>query len=394
MHTAVVARFHAVRFIPILLLGLFYGLAIAPPGIYNAEFLVSRGFRAESAGIMFVLASLIGIVLLAALPTLLARFGARRLLLGCTAIVGVAALGVATVSSAPFTAVFFLIFLSLPIILYSLIDVCIEVKVDGVEGVTGRARGLHLAVVNVAFTLGPVIAGFIISRHSFNALYLFAALMSAFFFAFTYHVTRKFQDPTYPHITPHYILRAIIKDSLTRCVLAINFLLQLRYAVIVVFLAIYLHQVLGFSLAAVGFMVTVANIPFILIQYPLGAIGDKWLGERELLVLGFILTCAGGFALAFIGTQSILVMIGILALMFTGAAIIEVMSESYFFKHIRGRDDAHIVAFRMLIPAAYIVAPLFSALIMIFLPMNYIFAAIALVCLLGIPLSLSLKDTR
>jgi len=386
--------FSLLRFAPLFLLGLFYSLTIAPPGIYNAEFLVYRSFSTEAAGHIYVFAALVEAAILMMLPMFLIRHGARRTLLALTLLGGIGAVTLALVSSPTATLIAFLVFIGGQISIYALIDFFLEARVDGFEGVTGRVRGLYLMIVNIAFTAGPLVAGFIISQYSFELLYLFAALMSLAFFTCANYVTRGFKDSPYPHITVNYIVRTIFQNRSIVVALTINFLLQMRYAFVVVYLASYLYHVLGFSFAEIGLMVTIANIPFVLIQFPLGHSADRWLGEKELLVFGFLMTCAGGFLLAFVPTASVVTMTAILTLMFTGAAVIEIMSESYFFKHIQSKHDAHIVAFRMLIPLSYIAAPLFGGLILLSLPIQYVFAAIATVCLLGIPLALSLKDTR
>lgn len=386
--------FSVFRFVPLLFLGLFYGLMIAPPGLYNAEFLTGRGFTTETIGHLYVFASVISILLLMMLPTFLSRYGARSTLLRLTALVSLGSLGLGLFSSYTLTLVAFLFFMCVQILIYSLLDVFVEAKVDGFEGITGRVRGLYLTVINLAFTMGPFIAGWIIIRYSFSHLYLFAAAMSVIFLLLISRMTKGFHDATYPRVTPVDIIRSVFRNRTFATILGINFLLQMRYAVVVVYLAIYLHQMLGFSLGAIGLMVTVGNIPFVLLQFPLGILGDKWLGEKELLVAGFVMTAIGGFLLAFTATTSIVTMTVILMLMFTGAAVIEIMSESYFFKHVKAKDDAYIVAFRMVIPLAYVVAPLVAGAVMFILPMNYNFAAIAAICLLGIPLAFSLKDTR
>lgn len=387
-------RFLPLRFAPFLLLGLFYGLAFAPPGIYNAEFLVGRGFTVQTAGNLYVISSIMSIILLFLLPSLLSRYGARAIMLRLTLVTALGSIGLALFASHIFAFIAFLTFMSVQIVIYSLLDFFLEAKVDGTEGITGRVRGLYLTLVNLAYTAGPFIAGMIIVRYSFEHLYLFAAAMSLLFLAFASRITRGFHDARYPRVTLQYVFRAIIRDHTVAAILAINLLLQLRYAFVVIYLAIYLHQMLNFSFAAIGLMVMLANIPFVLLQFPLGRLADRWLGEKEMLVLGFIMTSLGGFMLAFTATTSIPVMTAILTLMFTGAAVIEIMSESYFFKHVKSKDDAHIVAFRMVIPFAYITAPMIGGAVMLSLPMNYTFAAVAAVCLLGIPLALSLKDTR
>ena len=389
-----IARFHVVKFAPLLLLGLFFGLTFAPPGIYNTEFLLSRGLTSGTAGFMFLAGSLVSISLLASLPTLLSQFGARRVALALASLVISATVGLALFPGTVYTIFFFLLFWGMGAILYSLLDLFIEQKIDGAEGITGRVRGIYLTLINVAYTIGPIIAALIITLLSFAHLYVFAALMCFVFLVLLHTTTRSFIDPKYPRVNLHYIIRTALKERLAAKIFIINFLLQLRYAVIIIYLAVYLHQILGFPLGIVGLMVSIANIPFLMVQFPLGLIADRYLGEKEITILGFLMTCAGAFALAFITTNSIVTMTAILMLMFTGATVIEIMSESYFFKHIKSRHDAHLTAFRMLSPLSYIIAPILTTVIMFFLPMNFVFAAVAFVCLLGIPLAISLKDTR
>jgi len=276
------------------------------------------------------------------------------------------------------------------IVIYSLLDFFLEAKIDGFEGITGRVRGFYLATMNFTYTVGPYVAGFIISRYSFTHLYLFTAAMSLVFLLLVSRLTRNFHDAKYPHITLGYIARTIFRNASVAKILAINFLLQMRYAIVVIYLTVYLHQVLGFSIEVIGFMVMVAGIPFFLIQYPLGAWADRRHGERKMMVYGFIVTSVGALLLAFTPTTSIPLMTAILTIMFAGGAMIEVMSESFFFKHVKSRDDAHLVAFRMLIPAAYLSAPFFTGAVLAYFPMNYLFVGAAAVSIFGIPLAISL----
>ena len=73
----------------------------------------------------------------------------------------------------------------------------------------------------------------------------------------------------------------------------------------------------------------------------------------------------------------------------------EVMVEVYFFKQITERNVGTMSLFRLMRPAAYLVAPaIASAVFIIFgLPITSIFAVHALVMFYGLRYSLAIKDT-
>jgi MFS family permease len=393
MNPSLASRFHILPFIPILFLGLFHGLTVAAPGFYNAEFLVDRGLTAETLGFVYVVASICSIILFLILPKLLERYGVHATMRSFTVLFCASAVGLAYLTSLSFTVVAFIIFIALSVPIYSLVDILIEWKTGLAENTTGRVRGLYLVSVNLAYVLGPLLAGFLVINYSFSYLYLFAALMCVPFLIIAHRTMRTFHDPVYPQITFGYIFREIFNNGMVSITLSIQFLLRLVYVVGLLYFALYFYNQLGFQLDTIGVMLSISIIPFVLIQFPLGILDDTLFGEKKFLIAGFTLLCIGMFAISFIPASILLATIA-LSIMHTGAAIIEVMAESYFFKHIKSQDDAHIVAFRMLIPLAYIIGPLLGSIFLLFFPLSGIFATVAIISTLGIPLALSLKDTR
>ncbi len=77
-----------------------------------------------------------------------------------------------------------------------------------------------------------------------------------------------------------------------------------------------------------------------------------------------------------------------------GAAMIEVMNETYFFKKIDGHSSSVLSFFRITRPIAYVVAPLIASITLYFVSFKYSFIVLAVIVLCGLKYSLALKDTK
>ena len=74
--------------------------------------------------------------------------------------------------------------------------------------------------------------------------------------------------------------------------------------------------------------------------------------------------------------------------------MIEVMTESYFFKHMDSGDTNIISAWRRNLPFAFILAPTLAIVILSFFDYKYLFLILGLIMLYGLRYSLTIKDTR
>lgn len=138
----------------------------------------------------------------------------------------------------------------------------------------------------------------------------------------------------------------------------------------------------------------IALIPFIIFEVGLGRIADNRLGEKEILTAGFILMAITTAGLSWITTSSVLVWAGVLFLTRTGASMVEVMTESYFYKKV-GPEDSHLITFmRTIRTSAYIVGPLLGSLVLSFIDYRYLFLVLGIIMLTALPYALTIKDTK
>jgi len=176
-----------------------------------------------------------------------------------------------------------------------------------------------------------------------------------------------------------------------------QFFLRFYFSWMVVYMPIFLNQVIGFSWVEIGVILFMMIIPYILIEYPAGIIADKYLGEKELLILGYIITGCSTIAIFFLDSKSLFVWGALLFVTRIGCAFIESMTESYFFKQIGGDDTSILSIFRMLRPLAYTVGPFSAGILLYFLGDNglsYLWPILGCFMFFGIFHAASLNDTR
>ncbi len=373
----------------LLLFSVQYGLTL----YFNSAYLASNGFSAQAVGLLFAFANALSIVFLLVAPRLLRYFGNYGIF-----VLGTAAAGALLLILAASTSIFAIAFI-LPLIIglsFALslsIDMFFE-RTTGDENKTGLRRGLVVAIVNGGFMLAQFFAVYLLASGSFKFLYTISGLSLIGISALGAFLLRGYKEAHYERTNWMHIFGRL-KDSLDmRLTFFVQFLLRLFYAVMVVYTPLYLHVVLGMPYETMGALFAFMLIPFLLLEVPVGRLEDTKWGEREVLIAGLLLTACITGALAFITTPSALVWAGALFATRVGAALLEISSEAYFFKHVDGRQSAEVSAFRILHPLAYIVGPVSGAVFLFFFPMQFIFLALALCMLCGIPAALRLRDTR
>jgi MFS family permease len=126
----------------------------------------------------------------------------------------------------------------------------------------------------------------------------------------------------------------------------------------------------------------------------LGYIADKYIGEKEILVTGFIILAGSTALMSFVDSNSFWIWALVLFMTRVGASMIEIMTETYFFKKITSTDVSIIGAFRMTRPFIYTLSPLLGSLLLFVIDSKYLFLLLGIFMLYGIRHALILHDTR
>lgn len=256
---------------------------------------------------------------------------------------------------------------------------------------TGRIRGINLTVMNLGWVVSPIMTGFLISKGDFPLVFLISALVLApVILLVIYNFERNHTNFSQPGRVKT-VIKEVLKRRQLRSIFYLAFILSFFYAWMVIYTPLYLRD-LGFSWEEIGLAFTIMLVPFVIFQYPAGYIADKYLGETEMLTASIVIMSLSTIALFFFTAPA-----AIIILLFTtrvGASVLEILRDSYFYKHISVKDINLIDYFRNTGPLAYIISPLLATVILYFLPMNYLYLILGLFCLSGLWCTLRMPDTK
>jgi predicted MFS family arabinose efflux permease len=259
---------------------------------------------------------------------------------------------------------------------------------------TDQIRGTLSALRHIAFILGPLIAGWALGEDAYSTMYLIAAAFSVPTIYVLMTNYRNFRDPEYHYQNLWHSIKTAWKDTNVRWALVCMFLLRLFYAWMVVYTPIYLHQYIGLPFDKIGIILSIMLLPFVLFGRWLGEIADHWLGEKELLIAGFVIIAAFTASLSFVATSRVIVWGLLLFGTRVGATLVQVMSSGYFFKHINAGQTNELSLARSVKPIAYIAGPVLATVMLAVSPFSYIFLWIAGISLFGALAAFPIVDTR
>lgn len=355
--------------------------------ILSSYFKEVRG--SDNISIFYVISYAIALAALLNYHKLIRRFGKSYVFIASVFLLAVSA-GLISVFPVSWVGLLLII---IYIVLYSLCFVGKDIVLESysVDKMSGRIRGAHMTIMNLGFIFGPFVSAKILEKFSFQAVFLLEYLILLIILIIIFINLRNVNHKFKPIVTVDALFKKVFKRKNILRIYYISFLLEFFYFVMVVYIPIYLLN-LGFGWDQIGIIFTIMLVPFVLLEYPTGRLADKKMGEKELILLGFFLICATTLNIYFIESTNLF--IWAIALFFTriGAALLEILRDSYFYKKIDGTDVDVIDFFRTSSSVGFLAASIFSALILLFIPLKAIFIALTAVLLTGIFPALKLKD--
>jgi len=358
----------------------------------NSSFL-SQFISEEAVGLMYIIGSLASIAALIAIPIILRHFGNYITLIIFTILEMLILFGMAFIRETTIIVPLFVAHWVVFQMMFINMDVFFESS-QKKETDTGIKRGIVMTIINSALITSILLVGFILKDNQFWKIYMTSAAILIPFLFIIFIGFRKFKDPIYENLKILNTVKKVRANGAIRNIFISQFFLKFFYSWMVVYMPIYLHEYVGFDWPKISIIFTIMLLPFILFEIPAGKMADKWWGEKEMLSVGFIITALFTMVIPFISIPSFIIWTAVLFMTRVGASIVEISTESYFFKHVQG-DDADIISFfRMARPFAYIAGPITAIIALYFLPFQYIFLVLGIIMLLGIKYSSSLKDTR
>ncbi len=360
------------------ILSFLFTLHIALSAYVNSTFL-TKIMPEKYVGILYTISSLVTLVLLSKSINMLKHIGNRKFILWALLINMISLVGMIT-SKNPYIigSSFILLSTTNTLVIFS-IDIFIEHFENPLN--IGKTRGLYLMIINLAYMLSPLITAFLITREGgFISIYIISFIATVIMTLGLFLSVKTFKDSTYrktPFIETYNYLKT---NHHMMAITMINFILQFFFVLMVVYTPIYLYKHIGFGWDEIGVIFTVMLAPFVIFGLPIGILVDKYhFNKRTLLYIGILIMSISTFLMSFISMKSIALWALVLFMTRMGASITETTSEIYFFTHI-GEEDTYLLSiFRDMTPVAYIVGPLFSTFIFLFLPFKFLFAILGLI---------------
>jgi len=375
----------------IYLASFLFSIPVAITTYINSSFLESY-VSTNYIAIIYVIASLATIIGLLQMPKILTHLGNRKTSI-LFSVVTMFSLFLMAFGNNKFIVIFAFIvyFVSTNAILASL-DVFMEDFSS--DSSIGRFRGFYLMIVSSAWVIAQLISGSIITKSSYAGIYLFSAgFMVLVSFIFTLFL-QDFEDPKYKKVPIIRTIKFFIQNKNISKIYLINLILRFFYAWMIIYSPIYLHEYIGFTWNQIGIIFTIMLLPFVILEFPLGKLSDK-IGEKKMLLFGFVIISFFTTIIPLLHTQELWLWAGILFLTRVGAATIEVMGETYFFKSVSEENADAISFFRNAAPLSFVIAPLLAIPVLLFIPsFEYLFFVLDAILLLGLFTTLRLRDVR
>lgn len=381
-------RLLAVIYTANILLSLHYYLVI----YINSSFL-AQYFSDTQISAFYMISSLVNLILLLNISKIINKIGNYKIASYALICEIIAIAGMIVSTNQFLLGLYFIVHsIAVPIMLFNF-DVFLE-GVSKDEHRTGEIRGTYLTLANVTLVISPLIVGYILADNMFTRVYSASML---FLLPLLYLLWRYFRhsvDIPVAHIKVREAITEYMKDRNLSDIFVSHLTLQLFYAYMIIYMPLYLSKYIGFEWSEIGMMFTIMLLPFVLFELPVGELADRKYGEKEILTIGFVIMGLSTLLISFLTVKNIILWTLLLFLTRTGAAFVEITSDSYFFKHVDESKTDTISVYRSTRPLAFVLAPIMATVSLEFIPYGYLFLIIGIIAVLGTHWSMRIVDTK
>lgn len=374
------------------LLLIFHAFVVA---YINSSFL-EQFISTTGVGAIYTIGSALSVLIFLFISRVLRRVGNFKLTFALLLLDFLAVGGMAFSETLRTALPLFLVHLiTVPLIVFNL-DVFMEEQIGNNETTTGSRRGLLLTLTSLTGAITPLISSLLIASAggSFTYAYLLSAATLLPIMVILLFYFRDFSDPQYNEIDLFSAVRTFWMQSDIRNVFLVHFSLQIFFMIMVVYTPIYLTSTIGFSWADFGVIMLFAQLAYVLFEYPIGVIADKYIGETEMMGFGLLILIISMSWMSFVSVADVLVWSIIMFTTRVGASFIEITTESYFFKQTKSNDAQIISFFRITRPLAYVLGALIASLTLLYIPFNMLFTTFAILMIPAMFFTMNIKDSK
>ncbi len=375
----------------IYLAGFLFTIPLALTSYINSS-LLEVYINKNYVGLVYIFASIITVLGMLEMPKFLTRFGVRKAAIIWSSVSFISLIFLAFSKTSILIVPAFMVYFITNFFLIAIIDIFFE-DLSSKRNI-GKFRGLYLSIVSISWVLAQFISGSIIAKSSFLGIYLFAALFIVLVGILFITNLHNFIDPKYKKVAIKKTLLTFWRNKDLSKIYLISLILKFFYSWMIVYMTIYLFENIGFSFKEIGAIYAIMLTPFVFLSYPLGKLSDK-IGEKKMLSYGFMFIAFATLTIPFLKDNIVWLFATVLFLSRIGAATIDIMSESYFFKNINETDVDEIAFFRNTGPLSFIIGPALATICLLFIPnFSYLFFILGAILMIGLLISLKLRDIK
>ncbi len=375
------------------LAGFTLAISTAFPAYINSSF-IENFVNARNVGLFFVAANIATFFAMLFFPAIIRKLS-NLLSAKLVMLLNIISLMILMMDPSPFWLfVFFVGMWTASNLLWINMDLFVESFTDNSS--TGKTRAVYFTFMNLGWIFSPMLASrLVIGNDHYNLVYLASAVLLLFFyFVIVFNEKRVSKIVAYDKVNIWKTIIDFWKNPSLKGIYFSSFFLNLFFNSAVVFIPIYLHNVIGFDWSVLGLMFSFMLIPFVLFEIPAGIIADKYLGEKEMMFAGMSILLISLLLFFFVSSTSAFVWGAILFFSRIGAALIEAMRESRFFKIVDAENVSHINFLRTSYPLGYLLGSGLGVLILSFYEVQYLFLFLAVLFLFSFYFVYIIKDSK
>tara|TARA_Y100000310_G_scaffold147939_2_gene147200 strand:+ start:1291 stop:2493 length:1203 start_codon:yes stop_codon:yes gene_type:complete len=234
-----------------------------------------------------------------------------------------------------------------------------------------RNEGLTYTFGNIAYVIGPLIAGFLLLNMGVEHIFLFAGLFV--FISFWIFKISNIKDANIDRSVDKNLvknLKAFFKNKNYLGIYLIRFGMPFWWSLIYIFMPLFIIRN-GLGVEWVGYFLFAVAIPLILTEYKFA----KFAGEngfKGMFKLGYLIVSIAVISCFFV--QSVYVIMSLLVVASFGMAMLEPTTVSYFLDLLKKKDENRFFGpFSTSDSLGALFGRIAPAIVLIFLPFKYIF---------------------
>ncbi len=261
----------------------------------------------------------------------------------------------------------------------------------------GKTEGFYFLFNNIGYLIGPILGGVITKYAGYEPVFVLSGLclFAALFFVGHQHLLAKHPSLALPPCAHpkkknggNKIKRFFSnKNRIGAYLISISLISWMSFKAIFIPLFVVMN---GFESDVSGVIISLAILPCILFEFPIGNYADKH-GVRIPIAAGFLIIAS--FLLAAWVSPIFYLDALFIILANIGGAFIEPLHDVYFFKNVSKEEEEEMIGvFVTSDPIGRFIGPAIISVSLLLLPFNYVFVVFAGIFALSGLLSFMIKD--